>query len=220
MWKNGKSLYDIKSDLGVPKSTAFRWLKGIKNPKTLPFEDRIKIAQKLGVMRLKQLKAERNELYKVDTKKEVDEVYVNRDLEKAVLSMLYWAEGAKTFGVLQFSNTDPNLVKLFLTLLRKNYQIDESRLRVQLHLHYYHPRIKTKEFWSTLLDIPINQFNKIANKPRSVGKRFRKNSWGICGLRYNDREVLARVVNFGYFLGEKMTLAPLAQRIERRPPKS
>ncbi|MDP3758171.1 MAG: hypothetical protein Q8Q86_00475, partial [Candidatus Daviesbacteria bacterium] len=85
-------------------------------------------------------------------------------------------------------------------LLRKCYKIDEEKLRIRLHLHYYH-RIKTaKKFWSDLLKIPLDKFGKIYIKKRSKRKRFRKNFMGICFINYLDSNVRKEVLEIGYQL--------------------
>ena|SRR3989344_3796561 len=87
------------------------------------------------------------------------------------------------------------MLKLFIELLRRSYLLDESKFRVRIHLHYYHEKKELTKFWSELLNIPVSQFAAPYLKPRSKKKRFRKNSKGICLLRYADsnirREILA-----------------------------
>jgi hypothetical protein len=111
--------------------------------------------------------------------------------QKLFLAALYWAEGAKHTGVsgLKFVNTDPKLCELYIKLLRKCYRINESKLRIRLHLHYYHGIKKTRGFWSDLLKVPENQFGKIYIKKRSVLKKFRKNFAGICFIYYGSSDI-------------------------------
>lgn len=110
---------------------------------------------------------------------------------KSMLAVLYWAEGSKYEGVsgLQFTNTDPDLAKFFITLLRKCYKLNESKFRIRLHLHYYHKARESKRFWAKLLRIPLDQFASVYVKKRSRKKRFRKNFMGICLMRYLDSNV-------------------------------
>lgn len=107
---------------------------------------------------------------------------------KAMLALLYWAEGSKRDSSVgtKFANTDPDLMELYVTLLRQCYAINESKLKVSLHMHYYHRVTDIKKFWSDRLHIPLDQFNKVYFKKRSKTKRFRKNFAGICFLYYGD----------------------------------
>ena len=112
---------------------------------------------------------------------------------------------------------------LFIKLLRNNYKVDESKLRVRLHLHDYHDENLVRKFWSGLLSIPETQFGKIYRKQRSKEKTFRKNFGGICFLRYNSVHLKDEIITYAYTLGERVTgkvHVPVAQRIEYSPAKA
>lgn len=136
-----------------------------------------------------------------------DGINVNR----ALLSLLYWAEGMKfDGGGVNFANTDPRLAYLFITLLRKCYVIDEKRLRLRLHVHHYHNIKRVRSFWSKQLDIPESQIGRVFVKKRSKTKRFRKNFMGICFVRYSNAEVQRSILAHGYAL--QNYLAPISQK--------
>jgi len=119
--------------------------------------------------------------------------------------MLYWAEGTKTDpGSLIFVNTDPVLASFYLRLLRSTIPIDESKLRVRLHLHYYHSHPNARRYWSELLAIPESQFGKIYVKKRSKRKKFRRNFQGICSIVYADTQLLREILALGRILAENM----------------
>ena len=126
--------------------------------------------------------------------------------KKALLAMLYWAEGAKGRNdIVNFANTDPQLTELFIFLLRESYQLDESKFRVRIHLHYYHNEARVKKFWSELLNIPISQFGKTYWKKRGTNKIYRKNEAGICFVRYNSMALKEEIMSYArnvanYFL--------------------
>ena len=129
--------------------------------------------------------------------------------------MLYWAEGRKGGSGAKFVNTDPNLVKLYTTLLRTCYNVDETKFSVGLYVHYYHSIEKVKKFWSETLNIPLSQFNKVYTKKRSETKRFRKNFAGICFVYYGDTLIRKELLTLGCSLCERITKsAPVAQWIE------
>lgn len=132
----------------------------------------------------------------------------NRAAQKAFLSLLYWAEGQKLplrGAQVRFANTDPRLALLFLTLLRNYYVLDESKLRVRLHLHWYHNVKKTKEFWSKLLDIDELRFIKPRLKRRSKIKRFRKNFAGNCFICYSGVDLRWEIMDAAYNIQERIT---------------
>lgn len=212
--------------MGIPKSTASTWFgKTIKRPvnrkAVLKHLARIR---KLACIALKnkweKKRNEESQLLKIKIRKELtDYPFDNIGFYKSLLAVLYWAEGSKYNNVArtEFVNTDPNLVCFYITLLRKCYNIDETKFNIWLRVHYYHSIKKAKGFWSELLNIPLNQFIKVSLKKRSKTKKFRKNFAGICSIRYKDSSIGKELIEIGRSL-QKFTQknAPVAQRIERK----
>lgn len=217
----GKSYREIRELLGVPKSTISTWFgKTIKKPITRKamLEHLAKI-RKLAVVALKnKWKKKRKEgarLLKEKIEKEI-ESYPLGDIGfyKSLLAMLYWTEGSKYKGVSKttFINTDPNLLLLYITLLRKCYDIDESKFSIWLRVHYYHSIKKIKNFWSKLFNVPLSQFYKVSVKKRSKTKRFRKNFAGICSIHYKDSSIGKELLEIGRVLQKFICKnAPVAQ---------
>lgn len=130
----------------------------------------------------------------------------NKHVGKTVLAMLYWAEGAKHEGVsgLRFVNTDPRLLNLYITLLRRCFTIEEQKFWVRLHLHYYHKIKSTRRYWADILGISESRFAHIYIKKRSRHKRFRKNFKGICFVTYNDSSIRKDLMALGQILHDKI----------------
>ena|SRR3989344_4600399 len=206
--KTGHSYKQIYSKLKIPKSTLSTWF-GSKYPGIF---DREKQLEHLSKIRKISLAVRRK---KKDLEQENLEKRINHEIKsyptgnigflKSILSALYWAEGGKYHGSpIVFTNTDPKLAELFITLLRKCYDVDENKFRIRLHLHYYHPIKKTQQFWSKLLNIPLNKFGKIHIKKRSLTKKFRKNFMGICFIKYYDNMLQKEVMVLANQLHQKM----------------
>lgn len=221
----GKSYGEIGKLLGVPKSTISTWFgKTLKRPidKEIRRKHFARI-HKLASIALKKNWEEKHkkeaQLIKEKVEKELREYPLeNIGFYKSLLAMLYWAEGSRHKNAsTEFVNTDPNLMLLYVALLRKCYNINESKFSVRLRVHYYHSKRKVKNFWSKLLNIPLNQFSKVSIKKRSKTKRFRKNFAGICCVRYKDSNIRKELMEVGSSLQEFITKnAPVAQRIERK----
>lgn len=222
---DGKSYREITNFLDIPKSTISTWFgKTIKKPITRKaMLEHLANIRKSAVIAIKnKWKKKREQEIKIiqeKIKKEIlDYPLENLGFHKSLLAMLYWAEGSKgEKEITGFVNTDPNLSHLYITLLRKCYNIDESRFAIWLRVHYYHSKKKTKKFWSELLNVPQNQFYKISIKKRGKTKRFRKNFAGICAIRYKDKNIKRELLYLGRSLEKIITSsAPVAQRIERK----
>ena len=221
---NGKSYSEIGKLLSVPKSTISTWFgKTLKRPidKQARLEHFARI-HKLASIALKKKwerkRKEETQLIKAKIKKELgDYPFDNIGFYKSLLAMLYWAERSRSGKVsgTKLANTDPSLSKLYVTLLRGCYNIDETKFKIGLYIHYYHSIKKVKNFWSKTLNIPIAQFNKVYIKKRSKTKRFKKNFAGICFIYYGDSNIRKELIEIGSSLQKLITQdAPVAQWIE------
>lgn len=211
---DGKSYNEITDFLGVPKSTTSTWFgKTLKKPFTrTEMLEHLKRIRKISASKIKEkwtkIRNDENKLIKEKIKKEITSYPTdNLGFYKSMLSMLYWAEGSKHKKMcgLKFANTDPILSKLYITLLRKCYNTDESKFSVGLYLHYYHSIKKERKFWSNLLDIPQPKFHKVYIKKRSKTKRFRKNFAGICFIYYGDSKIRKELLELGNQLHKYIT---------------
>ena len=202
----GKNYREIKDLLGIPKSTLSTWFSKkhahIFNRKAqLIHLAKIRlIARQSVLIRIEQRDKEINR----KAIQLLQKLECNEPTNKLALGLLYWAEGAKHAKVsgLIFVNTDPLLMRLFVELLRRSYNLDESKFRIRIHLHYYHEKKPLLKFWSELLNIPKQQFAKPFLKLRSKKKRFRKNSKGICLLRYADSNIRRELLAIGRIFAE------------------
>lgn len=205
----GRSYTEITRELSVARSTLHFWVHGIPRPAIYVGE-----ARKTWLAEMRKLAREANKRKyqrindnlssKVRT--EVESVTLGVDHKKAILGMLYWAEGSKgEKSIVVFANTDPRLCLLFVTLLRECYNLDESKFRIRLHLHHYHKEVVVKKFWSELLKVPLDQFGKTYRKKRSKEKTFRRNFGGICFLKYNSLYLQREITQFAIAIGEKIS---------------
>lgn len=194
--QEGYSLNEISRTLNVAKSTASLWLRSIE----LTEEAQVEISRKRSEARLRTVATRR-----AQTDKKIDQAleygtdiirYIKLDLPttQLVCALLYWCEGAKirrgnTFA---FTNSDPYLVETFMRLFRKGFDVDEKRLRLNLHVHDYHDQGQQLQFWSKLTNIPLTQCHKPYQKPHT-GKRTREGYQGCVSIRYHDVELARRL---------------------------
>ena len=211
----GLTYDEIANKLGFAKSTLSIWLRDVPGPlKSTPSAKRQYFLANVQAKGAAANRAKKEAMWvrlAIEAKK-ASGVYKSDDLAlaTALLAMLYWAEGTKhDKGGLVFTNTDPRLSYLFLTLLRRTFTLDESRLRIRLHLHEYHDQAKAIAYWSKLLDIPASQFQSIYVKKRNPSRKFRQNFMGICFIKYGDSQMRRKVLSYAYAI--QAQLAPVAQ---------
>ncbi len=205
--RKGHTYRELIDMFDVPKSTLHWWLRDISRPDKLVYENRkrwLEIIQPLGALANKKKREKRLENLKINVKKDVDKLVFNKSDGKLILSMLYWAEGSKGRDILGIANTDPRILLLFISLLRKCYVLDESKFKLRLHIHHYHDEMKLKNYWSNLLGIDNNFFYKTYHKPRNTNKRFRRNFGGICTIKYNSVSLKDELLEYAWSVSEKI----------------
>jgi hypothetical protein len=73
-----------------------------------------------------------------------------------LLSALYWGEGSK--GDFGLSNTDPNLIRVFISCLKDVFNINKARLRVSIRIYEDLDKEKCLDFWSKVTGIKKEDF--------------------------------------------------------------
>jgi hypothetical protein len=114
---------------------------------------------------------------------------------KVYAALLYWCEGAKypSSNKMDFTNSDPRLMQLFIFLLRRAFPLDESKFSLRLQLHTTHTFTVARSYWCNLLSIPESQAMKpTITHPR--GGKHRSNYRGTCTLRYSDFRLQLKLI--------------------------
>lgn len=122
----------------------------------------------------------------------------NQEL-KVIGTMLYWAEGYKgtqriPAKVVDFANSDPCMIVLFLKFLRDSFSIDEKKLRVFIYCHANQDTEKLISFWSKLTKIPKGQFTKPYIR-KDFNEKANKMEHGLVHIRYGDKKLLLEIKN-------------------------
>jgi hypothetical protein len=110
---------------------------------------------------------------------------------KAMGSMSYWAEGGKSgIAYVDFANSDPAMITLFLNFLRVICGVNEKKLRVLLYCYANQNLPALISFWSTLTKIPTSQFTKPYVRHDFDPKKIGKMAHGLIHIRYCDKKLL------------------------------
>jgi len=99
---------------------------------------------------------------------------------------LYAGEGSKTGNRVRFTNTDPAMVRLFCTWLRRFFDIDESRLRATVYLHQGLDLEAAIAFWSDVTRIPPTQFTAPYRAVPDASIRTTKHPTGCAYVNYSS----------------------------------
>lgn len=188
--KEGNSFGEISKKINVAKSTAYLWVNRIELDK----EGKKRLEKKRVLARLKALKVlkDKRDDLKEDIKKlavkTIKKIHFSKETKKILCAFLYWGEGSKNTNSLIFTNSDPEMIKTFLNLLRSSFLLDESKFRALLHVHEYHNEKEIKNYWSKIANIPLSQFSKSYLKPHTK-KNIRTGYKGTISISYYDYKI-------------------------------
>ena len=104
--------------------------------------------------------------------------------------MLYWAEGTLNGNTVDFTNSNPEMIRIFLKFLREICGVSEERLRVYLYAYSHKNINKIKQYWSKITGIDISQFTKPYVRTGNLNLSRRKLTYGMIHVRYNDKKLL------------------------------
>jgi len=107
--------------------------------------------------------------------------------------MLYWAEGTLKGQTVDFVNSNPDMIKLFLKFLRRICGIAEKRLRVYLYIYSRLSLKNSMSYWSEITQVPSNQFTKPYIRKGNLNLSNRKLPYGLVHIRYNDKKLLETI---------------------------
>lgn len=111
---------------------------------------------------------------------------------------LYWAEGSKEHrraARVQFSNSDPRMIKLFLQWLKQccNVPGDEIIFAIYLHETAFERKEETKEHWSKITGFSLDKFQSIVWKKNKIKTKRKNIGYYYYGLL---RVIVCRSTNF------------------------
>ncbi len=204
--KNGKTYGEIKRILGknLSKSTLSNWCSNVFLTRLQ--KEKLRMVMSAGSERGRfaarlVLRLKRKEYFRSLKKKIMPIVNVirNKDVKKIAAAMLYLGEGSKfRRGSLCIGNSSPEIISLFLYLLRNSYNINESKFRCTVQCRADQNIKELEKFWSNVTKIKLSQFYKARIDSRTIGKLSKKLDYkGVCRLDYFSAELFNELMEIG-----------------------
>lgn len=187
----GYTFEEIKKFTGIniPKSTLSYWCKDINLPESyykkvdkLNRINRDKARKIAGTNREK----ERNHLIekaKQEIQSSFHHINADKKLKKIILAVLYLGEGSKwkSHRGLMLGSADPNIIKLYIKLLKDVYSIPKNSLRARISYRADQDIKKLTGFWAKITGLEANHFYKTIPDSRTVGKPTKNKDYkGVC----------------------------------------
>ncbi|MEU9247094.1 hypothetical protein [Streptomyces sp. NPDC048385] len=171
----GWTYNQIQAELGCSKSSVSLWVRDLprQEPKCTPEEQRARM--NAGLARFHASRDLERTATKQEAAASIGDLS-DRELFIAGVA-LYWAEGSKDkphrrTEVLQFINSDPNVIKLFLGWLDL-LEVTRDRLSLRVSIHETADVRAAEEFWAGVAGVEVSAFSKATLKrhnPRTVRK--------------------------------------------------
>ncbi len=108
--------------------------------------------------------------------------------------MLYWGEGAKTGNVVNFSNSNPEMIVVFLRFLREVCGVDKERIKILIHMYPDHNSDTLQSFWSSVSGISRNNFYRPHIHDGKPGTYKNKSVYGTASISYCDTKLLKLIL--------------------------
>lgn len=207
--KSGKTYGEIIKIIGksIPKSTLSDWCRDIylTNGQKDKIDKLILENSKKGLAVAWIISKKRREDYLkliFNKNKDLPLLLKNKKIAKITLATLYMCEGTKgNRGSLILGNSSPDIIRLFLNLLRFCYTIDESKFRCTVQCRADQKTELLEKFWSKVTKIPPSQFYKPQIDSRTIGKPTKKlNYMGVCRIDYFSGKLFAELIEISNIL--------------------
>ena len=209
----GYSYGEIRTKLGIPKSTLSTWFSELKLPEEIwnkIFNKGRKKSIECLIKRNKRqtpLAIKRALIIQKQAQQEIDHLS-KHDLLILGIS-LYWTEGykrpmvrngkTKTFHSVSFTNSDPYLIQLFLRFIREICKVPEEKIRVSIRAYKHQNLKEIQSFWIKVTHIKKENFGKIylGISKSSLGKRpFNRLQFGTIQIRIGSTALYNKIMGW------------------------
>lgn len=168
MRRSGESIKAIADKLGVSKGTSSVWCRDVvltDTQKKRIHENMVSSGHKgrmLGAEMNRRKKADAIAFFQKSGKKDIVSLSEKEFFVAGVA--LYWAEGAKASQTrLAFVNSDPRLIRFMYRWFRSCMCVSPDEFAPRIFVNEIHRKREKKlvEFWSSLLQLPQEQFGNV-----------------------------------------------------------
>lgn len=194
--RKGLSYNEILKWVPVAQGTISRWCHGIPLTK----KQKEHLAEKIGnnphIRALRKQAVQSRKEAKVWAREQVIKLSNKEQLLLVSGILLYWAEGAR-YGVrnsIEFTNTDPRMIKIMMEFFRKILDIPDEKFRIIVRIDNKGDLKRAKKYWSRVTKVSQKNFRKpeILHLTKN-SKSINKYPYGMCRIMVHDISVRRKV---------------------------
>ena len=202
--RKGLSYREILTEIPVSKSSLSLWLRSVGLSK----KQKQRLTEKKIQAALRGAQSKREQRIKVTAEIERTALEDIKNISKKELWLigiaLYWAEGSKEkewrpgSGV-RFTNSDPNMIKLFLKWLKDVADVSEDSIRFSIFIHENSKNDLNAviRHWSKVVSSPKKDFVRVyfkKNKIRTNRKNTGDSYFGVLRIEVRASSTLNRKI--------------------------
>ena len=208
----GLALNEISKKLGVSKSSVSNWVRDV----ILTNEQIQKLNEQNPLYNKSISGGKARSKYFRDLRKSYQQNGKDKAKQRSWLHttgcMLYWAEGGKGSTSVIFSNSDSEMMKIFLRFLQEEMFVCKNKivLSVNVHLNNGLTLEQVEQYWLKELKLPKECLRKsiVSKLPKtSSGKKKNKLPYGVARIVVHDVEILQHISGaiqeYGNFSNDK-----------------
>ena len=195
----GLTTTQISQELKVSKSSVSLWVRDIELSKK-----QVESIQLLNPIFNRQLgggkvKADKARDLRLQYQEEGKLKAKESNLLHQAACMLYWAEGAKSKNQCRFTNSDVNMVKLFVRFLRECFCLTNDKITITINCYTTNGFTKEEieNYWLDQLQLDNSSLRKGQenNRPRSMTNAIRYNKliYGIVCVTINSTKLVQHI---------------------------
>ena len=134
-----------------------------------------------------------------------------------LLTALYWSEGTKKGGFV-FTNTDPEMIKIFLDLLRNKLNVKDPDFDIMIRTCIPMNPADCKKYWSEITQIHEKSLKINHNDAQNKSKT----KFGMCRITVRKGGYILKLMHclIRALVAKMLDEAPVAQWTEHRTPNA
>jgi hypothetical protein len=207
----GNSIRAIESKLKIPRSTLSGWFKYIKLPREVLLaldknrKDGLVLARKKAVEWHNKEKDRRSADALLEAKKTLDAIdTTDRDYMDLALSILYLGEGRRKSTSTSMGNSNPLILRFFISTLISIYNVSKSKIKCSLHLRCDQKPDQLKKYWARELGLPLGNFTGVSVDRRTAKTKTYKDYKGVCVVSCGSVAIQRKLVYLSKLYCEKV----------------
>lgn len=200
--REGKSLREIAEEVGASKASVSVWVRDV----VLSDEHRDALDRRRPNVRAaaewqRRRAAARRSSSRARGRQRGEDAQTSDWLYVAGL-MLYWGEGSKSNNSLVLTNSDPDLVRLWMRFLREALRLSDDRIRLRVYIYEDHDPADAERHWLEVLELTHEQLSKTVVKTSWSGKTQRRLPHGTAAVSVHSTDLVEEVLGALEALGD------------------